>query len=123
MGKSVTPVQPGSGRESSMSTPSFSGFAPMKDTDMSQVMYSGPKQDFGIQVPANDLVRRVREAAAGKVGGVSGFRMAGDRLSPMTATSSMAEATADMKYSPESTSKSGSKYLTYGSSPTRVSGS
>jgi len=116
MGKSVRPVQPGS------ETPSFANFAPTSDTDMSKVMYSGPKQDFGIQVPANDLVRRVREAAATKVGGVSGFRMAGDRLSPMTATSSMAEATADMKYSPEGTSKSGSKYLTYGSSPTRVSG-
>jgi len=119
MGKSV---QPGSGPEFNSSTKFFGESG--SDTDLSKVMYSGPKQDFGVQVPANDLVRRVRESAAQQVGGASGFRMAGDRLSPMTSTSSMAEESTRLKYSPETTSKSpSSQYLSYSASPYRLGGS
>lgn len=77
----------------------------------------------GASVPQSDYIRQVRDAALTKLTGSSGLRMAGDRLSELQPTTSMAEESAKIKYSPEATSKSpSSQYLSYSAAPSRLTG-
>lgn len=74
--------------------------------------------------PASDLGRQARDFAVTKLlGNTTGLRLAGDRLSELQPTTSMAEEAAAIKYSPEKVTKSpSSQYLAYGASPTRQTG-
>lgn len=77
----------------------------------------------GASSPTNDFVRQIRNSAVAKLGANAGLRMAGDKLSDLQPTTSMAEESVTMKYSPEKTTKApGSQYLAYSSSPARVTG-
>lgn len=79
--------------------------------------------EAGATMPRNDYVRQIRDTAIAKLGSNVGLRMAGDKLSDLQPTTSMAEESAAVKYSPEKTSKApGSQYLAYSSSPARVTG-
>lgn len=73
--------------------------------------------------PGNDYVRQIRDSAISKLTGSAGFRMAGDRLTDIQPTSSLAEESASVKYSPEKTTKApGSQYLAQSASPARLTG-
>jgi len=73
--------------------------------------------------PSNDYIRQIRDSAISKITGSAGFRMAGDRLSDIQPTSSLAEESASVKYSPEKTTKApGSQYLAQSASPARLTG-
>lgn len=73
--------------------------------------------------PRNDYVRQIRDTAIAKLGSNVGLRMAGDRLSDLQPTTSMAEESASVKYSPEKTTKApSSQYLAHSSSPARLTG-
>jgi len=77
----------------------------------------------GASAPQNDYVRQIRDTAISRITGTGGIRMAGDKLSGIQPTTSMAEESASMKYSPEKTTKApGSQYLAYSSSPSRLAG-
>jgi len=73
--------------------------------------------------PTSDYVRQIRDSALSKVASSAGLRMAGDRLTDLGPTSSLAEESASVKYSPEKTTKApGSQYLAQGASPARLTG-
>lgn len=73
--------------------------------------------------PSNDYVRQIRDTAIAKLGSNIGLRMAGDRLSDLQPTTSMAEESASVKYSPERTTKApSSQYLAHSSAPARLTG-
>jgi hypothetical protein len=77
----------------------------------------------GASAPQNDYVRQLRDTTISRLTGTGGIRMAGDKLSEIQPTTSMAEESAYMKYSPEKTTKApGSQYLAYSSSPSRLAG-
>jgi len=77
----------------------------------------------GASSPQNDLVRQIKNSAMSRLTGLSGMRMAGEKLSPIQPMTSMAEESAAMKYSPETPTKTpSSQYLSYSSSPERRKG-
>jgi hypothetical protein len=78
---------------------------------------------YSVPAPENDFTRQIRDYAVSRLTGSSGLRMAGDKLTDLEPSVSMAEEAAAMKYSPEKTTKApGSQYLAYSSSPARVTG-
>ena len=92
---------------------------------------SGPRTSYSdaqaaaasASAPQNDYVRQIRDTAIAKLGSNVGLRMAGDRLSDLQPTTSMAEESASVKYSPEKTTKApSSQYLAHSSSPARLTG-
>jgi len=77
----------------------------------------------GASSPQNDLVRQIKNSALSRLTGLSGMRMAGEKLSPIQPMTSMAEESTAMKYSPETPTKTpSSQYLSYSSSPERRKG-